>query len=426
MLTFTTNMNTSCPSYLKKAFTFDDAHDRPMLDTLLKLENMGWISVKYVPGDGRFTRDTAFLCHSHLRVCVNKPGVELTFPCKVPGITFKHERLPQRGDFCTKEWEWSKIRHPLSAGEYYGDEWGNVCKNCMECGVWGEIVSMSEFHLCSDADSELLSSSGPVCFVGCPDCVKAQGWTWGGIKLKTNDKEIEIKPPCNGGHIPTETILPSGYEHYQEGETFGENFTLNWYEWEAMSQGYGHWGQENTNAQTIVDQYEELCVDGLQLTWGKYLDSVPPYIQDLVIRKTKLLDELFQHPTNQENYWEPIRDKVIEGSPYRPIIFVSPMDTYSYQTNITGEGLYQETRIQDVPQEIEPYDEEGQLHPDERHFVYSEEEEDHMDDTEDIQKRKESASKGLSLLEEVMNGEGKLNEGTYLELCNVFRDIHQN
>ena len=41
------------------------------------------------------------------------------------------------------------------------------------------------------------------------------------------------------------------------------------------------------------------------------------------------------------------------------------------------------------------------------------------------EKRKESASKGLSLLEEVMS-EGKLDEGKYLELCNVFRDIHQN
>ena len=58
---------------------------------------------------------------------------------------------------------------------------------------------------------------------------------------------------------------------------------------------------------------------------------------------------------------------------------------------------------------------------------YSEDEnEDEEEDLVDIQKRKESARKGLSLLEEVMYGEGELDEGKYLELCNVFRDIHQN
>ena len=40
-------------------------------------------------------------------------------------------------------------------------------------------------------------------------------------------------------------------------------------------------------------------------------------------------------------------------------------------------------------------------------------------------KRKENASKGLSLLEDVMYGTGILDEGKYFELCNVFRDIHQ-
>jgi hypothetical protein len=53
---------------------------------------------------------------------------------------------------------------------------------------------------------------------------------------------------------------------------------------------------------------------------------------------------------------------------------------------------------------------------------YPEEYQDHVS----VKKRKECARKGLTLLEEIMSGEGKMNEGKFLELSNVFRDIHQN
>jgi len=375
------------------SFNYDEPTDKPMMKTLLKLRNMKLIDVEWVPGDIRYTSETPFSVKKHLNARVNDPNVDLNFPKVGEASDWAScNTNPFHSDFR------SLLKEPLPLTSK--DYWNNVCSLCIQTGIWGYVVR--------DSMDGIDIESPPVCFVGCQECVKKNQWRWGTIKI--NDTHIDL--PCNGAHSPIEypVVIPVSE---RIGEWTRELSDGRW-------TGYGCWGQENMNRELVRSTLSQVVISPTwsftqddqivyQLpTWNSVFDQVPQRIIDLILRTTGMyMDE---------------SPGLIEIKPGQPDEVCMHLETkYCEQIPKSGDlesdeaaehirNIYHTNGIDTLPlDEYDDYDEDD--HPEL--------------DSEADEKRKECASKGLSLLEEIMS-EGKLDEGKYLELCNVFRDIHQN
>ena len=368
------------------SFNYDEPTDKPMMKALLKLRNMGLIEVEWVPGDIRYTSENPFSVKKHLNVRVTDPTVWLDLP-KVdePLAWTGYDRTPFHSDFHSLWAPPSLWASPLPRALHH---WSNVCPRCIQQGIWG--------HIKHDSIDENDTDTDTVCFVGCQECVKRHQWTWG--KIKINDTHIDL--PCNGAHSPIDypVVIPVSE---RIGEWWRELYDGRW-------TGHGCWGQENMNRELVRSSLTQTIELPRPILWKHVFDQVPQRIIDLILRTTGMYKD--ESPG------------LIEVKPGQPDDICMHLETrYCEQipksTDLESEeaaehirNIYHTNGIDTLPlDEYDEYDED-----DFPELV-----------TEADEKRKESASKGLSLLEEAMS-EGKLDEGKYLELCNVFRDIHQN
>ena len=372
------------------SFNYDEPTDKPMMKALLKLRNMKLIDVEWVPGDVRYTRENPFSVKKHLNVRVIDPTVEIDFPKVGEPLDWTgYDRTPFHSDFHSL---WA-TPPPLTST----DHWNHVCPQCIQQGIWGHVV-----HDSIDVDTP------PVCFVGCQDCVKRNQWTWGKIKINETHNDL----PCNGAHSPIDypVVIPVS-------ERIGE-----W--WRELSDGrwtgHGCWGQENMNRELVRNTLSQVVIGNTwsftqddiinqRPTWKHVFDQVPQRVVDLLLQTTGMymeespeLEEI--KPGQPDDICMYFETKYCEQIPKS-----DELESEEAAEHIRN--IYHTNGIDTLP--LDAYDE------------YDEDDFPELIDSESDTKRKECASKGLSLLEEVMS-EGKLDEGKYLELCNVFRDIHQN
>jgi len=385
------------------SFTYDEPTDKPLMKTLLKLRNMGLIEVEWVPGDIRYTSENPFSVKKHLNVKITDPTVELDFP-KVdePLAWTGYDRTPFHSDFHSLWAPPSLWASPLPRALHH---WSNVCPHCLQQGIWGHI----KHHSIDDNDMD----TDTACFVGCQECVKRNQWTWGTVKI--NDTPIDL--PCNGAHSPIEypVIIPVS-------ERIGE-----W--WRELSDGrwtgHGCWGQENMNRELVRSTLSQVVIGSTwsftqddivneRPIWNSVFVQVPQRVVDLLLRTTGLYR--VQSPGNMSiQPGEP--DEVciqLESNYCDQIPKSAELESEEAAEHIRN--IYEANGIDTLP--LGEYGEYGEYDD------YDEDDYPELDSEADT-KRKECVSKGFALLEEVM-GEGKLDEGKYLELCNVFRDIHQN
>jgi hypothetical protein len=379
------------------SFNYDEPTDKPMMKALLKLRNMGLIEIEWESGDIRYTSENPFSVKKHLNVKITDPTVELDFP-KVdePLAWTGYDRTPFHSDFHSLWAPPSLWASPLPRALHH---WSNVCPHCIQQGIWGHI----HYHVhLNDVDTDT------VCFVGCQECVKKNQWTWG--KIKINDTHNDL--PCNGAHSPIDypVVVPVS-------ERIGE-----W--WRELSDGrwtgHGCWGQENMNRELVRSTLSQVVLDPTwsftqddqiiyQLpSWNSVFDQVPQRIIDLILRTTGMyMDEspgsIEIKPGQPDEVCMRLETNYCDQIPKSD-------DLESEEAAEHIRNIYHTNGIDTLP--LDEYDE------------YDEDDHPELDSEADT-KRKESVSKGFSLLEEAMS-EGKLNEGKYLELCNVFRDIHQN
>ena len=379
------------------SFNYDEPTDKPMMKTLLKLRNMGLIEIEWESGDIRYTSETPFSVKKHLNVKITDPTVELNFP-KVdePLAWTGYDVDPVHSDFHSL-WA-SPLPHSST------DHWNHVCPRCMQQGIWGHI----KHHSMDDNDDNDMDTD-TVCFVGCQDCVGGWGWSWGIVKINGTPMDL----PCNGAHSPIDypVVIPVS-------ERIGE-----W--WRELSDGrwtgHGCWGQENMNRELVRSTLSQVVIDPTwsftqddqivyQLpTWNSVFDQVPQRVVDLLSRITGMY-RIESHGLIEIKPGEP--DEIcmqLETNYCEQIPKSDELESEEAAEHIRN--IYHTNGIDTLP--LDAYDE------------YDEDDFPELIDSESDTKRKECASKGLSLLEEVMS-EGKLDEGKYLELCNVFRDIHQN
>jgi hypothetical protein len=370
-----------------KSLHFDEPNDKPMMKALLKLRNMKLIDVEWVPGDIRYTSETPFSVKKHLNARVNDPNVDLNFPKVGEASDWAScNTNPFHSDFR------SLLKEPLPLTSK--DYWNNVCSLCIQTGIWGYVVR--------DSMDGIDIESPPVCFVGCQECVKKNQWRWGTIKI--NDTHIDL--PCNGAHSPIEypVVIPVSE---RIGEWTRELSDGRW-------TGYGCWGQENMNRELVRSSLNQVVISPTwsftqddqiiyQLpTWKHVFDQVPQRVVDLILRTTGMYK--LESPG------------LIEIKPGQPDEICIHLETqYCEHIPLSDALELQETGEIDYENTIDtlPLDE------------YDSDSEDIVDSELDI-KRKDNAHKGLILLEEIMENNGLLNEGTYLKLCNVFRDIHKS
>ena len=377
-------MNTQ--TNLGLSFNYDEPTDKPMMKALLKLRNMKLIDVEWVPGDVRYTHETPFSVKKHLNVRVTDPSVELDFPkVNEPLDWTGYDRTPFHSDFHSLWAPPNLWASPLPRALHH---WSNVCPHCIQKGIWG--------HIKHDSIDENDTDTDTVCFVGCQECVKRNQWTWG--KIKINDTHIDL--PCNGAHSPIEypVVIPVS-------ERIGE-----W--WRELSDGrwtgHGCWGQENMNRELVRSSLTQTIELPRPILWNQVFDQVPQRVIDLLLRTTGMYKD--ESPG------------LMEIKPGQPDEVCMQLETNYCEQIPKSDELESEEAAEHIRNiyhtngiDTLPLDEYDEYDEDDFPELVSEADE----------KRKECASKGLSLLEEVMS-EGKLDEGKYLELCNVFRDIHQN
>ena len=308
-----------------------------------------------------------------------------------------YDRTPFHSDFHSLWAPPSLWASPLPRALHH---WSNVCPRCIQQGIWGHI----KHHSIDDNDTDTYT----VCFVGCQDCVKRNQWTWGKIKINETHNDL----PCNGAHSPIDypVVIPVS-------ERIGE-----W--WRELSDGrwtgHGCWGQENMNRELVRNTLSQVVIGNTwsftqddiinqRPTWKHVFDQVPQRVVDLLLQTTGMymdespeLEEI--KPGQPDDICMYLETKYCEQIPKS-----DELESEEAAEHIRN--IYHTNGIDTLP--LDAYDE------------YDEDDFPELIDSESDTKRKECASKGLSLLEEVMS-EGKLDEGKYLELCNVFRDIHQN
>jgi len=375
------------------SFNYDEPTDKPMMKALLQLRNMGLLEVEWVPGDIRYTRENPFSVKKHLNVKITDPTVELDFP-KVNEPLYWDTM-----HFNFEDQDYNSMWTPTPTST---DNWNHVCSNCIQQGIWGHI----KHHSIDDNDTD----TDTVCFVGCQECVKKNQWTWG--KIKINDTHIDL--PCNGAHSPIDypVVVPVS-------ERIGE-----W--WKELSDGrwtgHGCWGQENMNRELVRSSLNQVVISPTwsftqddqivyQLpTWNSVFDQVPQRVVDLILRTTGMyMDESPGEMSIQ---------------PGQPDEICMRLETNYCEQIPNSDDLDSEEAAERI-QNIYFVDGIDTLPITEEYGDYGDYDEDEFESELSIE-RKELVSKGLSLIDDIMDKEGKMDENKYVELCNVFRDIHKN
>tara|TARA_B100002051_G_scaffold136192_1_gene129375 strand:+ start:1102 stop:2154 length:1053 start_codon:yes stop_codon:yes gene_type:complete len=343
-------------SFMKSLFEFDGIHDKPMMNTLKKLQSMGYIDLKWLEGDvrlcGRSDNDPIIMgpyyCQNHLGISIIERDIELYFPSYVPGMVMDSQN---NAIFSPVKWEWGNNCPCALASssqdwiEYMDGEWSNVCLECLQEGIWGEVFYETE--------SRFEPGFGVnVCIVGCHKCVKNRNYTWGHIKIN----DIMIYPQCNSSE--TQIVINESDEIH-----------------------------ERTNISIICDIIYDI--------WNYHPDYDPPqwheFFTESPERLNKLICETLQFYDGPEKH---MNEYMQHGQPH---------EIWTYSENYRGHV---------IPYEREEYNYEMNT----LDIIQSETNEEY----------KEKCNEGLKIIEGIMDDNGKMNQGKFLDLCNIFRDIYQS
>tara|TARA_Y100000389_G_C17443768_1_gene510303 strand:+ start:184 stop:1254 length:1071 start_codon:yes stop_codon:yes gene_type:complete len=356
-------MELSCvqKSYIQRSFNFDDIHDSPLMNTLIKLQILGYVQLNFIDGDVRFydnndpnepIPESSSYCRGHLELHILKDNFELYFPSYIPGVVMEKSNIM----FSPIKWEWgnhcpgylSSINHEWYS--YNHGKWKNVCFDCLENGMWGEVI-------CGSGVEKIKTK---VCYVGCRKCVEAQGYTWGRVKLNGES----FNPQCN-----SYAIGQDGLADQEKTNTVCIGHIL-----------YDIW-----------DNHIPDFINNPNPQWCDFFLNTPK-------RFHKIICEILGFYDGPEKH---MKDYMYRGQPRE---IMETLENY-YINNYIENNLERTMIIDDY--EINTLD------------IDYEDEVDTIDP-------KLKCNEGLIIIEDIMEHDGKMDQGKFLELCNIFRDIHQN
>jgi len=251
-----------------------------------------------------------------------------------------------------------------------------MCHDCHRYGTW--------VHLRKSGEPDTLS-----CITGCKRCVEANNWTWGTLKLKPSHAyEGIIDIPCNG------VDPPYAFEHFRYST-----------------------GNETLSIDLIIDVLRDVWDqhrDHDPPTWSVFFDKSPPWAHTILCEILGFIEG----PTVAKDYFmEPGQPMIIdEIQPPAPWPDVEDEDETLEGTalDISEEGL---DEMVNIIRNLETTAGHGI-------FEGPEEEEEEEEEEEPVNKVK--SAEGLKIIEKIMEGEGQvMDEGKFLELCNIFRDLYQ-
>ena len=262
------------------------------------------------------------------------------------------------------------------------------CMDCVLFGGWG-------FKYTEGNDEPDI-----VCTCPCHHCAKSNGWTWGRYKQKNSitGELSEFKSIPNNGTI--------GCYGHIEG--------LRGYLWEN---GY-YSAKEHTNMELIHRKIHELWnhhTDHDPPQWKEFFDKTPPWIHQIIIDIYGVNDSLDRFKRTNLPYEN---DKLLDFG-----------KSSGWSEGIVPERFTlepEEEEIEEEEEEIEEEEEEEDYGWEEIDEEEDEEEgEEEADDEETIQ-RKQKISSAFYVLEGIMETKDqKLNQGQYLELCKLLKELHQ-
>ena len=240
----------------------------------------------------------------------------------------------------------------------------NTCQICIDTGNWGLQYNDNE-----DIEAEL------ICLRGCQGCVERNNWTWGLFQVKDHLGEYSenIPIPSNGSHINSTRV--------------------------------SNWEQSNGDVIEIIlkellDRYSETY----QPCWEYFFDRSP-------MRIHKIIFEIYRF--RKGNIYT-VGDQLIPINAFDTLI-----DVINRRYDIHSDNL--------ILQRREQTEEELQAELEEIFEDYSQ-----PLDTEDTDSEivsdltKENVRSMFSILEDIMETDSqKIDQGKYLELCKILKDIHQ-
>jgi hypothetical protein len=334
--------------FMKKMFTFDGWWDQVSGQSFQKLTQLGFIEEE----SNEWNNQEENRAHASL-IYRTKKGAVLNFPstgtdavwANVPGGTRIEE----------------------ADGPGVSEKDIGVCNDCQFNGQW-------EFIHNEGRDPELC------CLIGCPRCVKANGWSWGKVKLgPTHPYQEEIDIPCNGANM--ESI-------HETGDPESEGYSL-----ELIP--------------CILSEIWDYHTDHEPPKWSQFFEWSPPWVHDMLCEVLGFTEG----PEIAKDYFmEPGQPMIISD-------ICHPQDDTDDETPMgesddeSEEGL---DMVVNIIRNLETTD--GPL----------EEEEEDEEEEEEESVNKVKSAEGLKIIEEIMGGEGQvMDEGKFLELCNIFRDLHQ-
>ena len=353
--------------FMKKMFTFDGWWDQPNQDTLLLLTQINFIE-----------RISTLWTEQE----EHRPQWEWIYDMKDTQLTF-----PSEGD----DPVWQDVPEDEKIGtearrQYITDPFSEkdvgICQDCHKYGIWENIRKSNE--------PDTLS-----CITGCKRCVEANNFAWGTLKLPPSHPYQEIIDiQCNG-------VIPMDYFTESKcSETLSVDLIIN-------------------ILADIWDQY----TDHEPPKWSVFFEKSPPWLHTILC---EILGFIEGPDVAKDYFMEPGQPMIIDEIHYGPpIVWEDDDDDGDDDDGDDGDDDESHGEVNDESEEgldvminiirnLETTDE----------GFFDDEEEEEEEDVDSVNKVK--SAEGLKIIEDIMEGEGQvMNQGKFLELCNIFRDIHQ-
>ena len=358
--------------FMKKMFTFDGWWGQPHYETLNRLIEMHYIERIFTPRpeqEEHRPRNREWL--------YDMKDTQLTFPSYGDDPVWQNVPDDETvGSAALPQW----FPGPFSEKDV------GMCHDCHRYGTW--------VHLRKSGEPDTLS-----CVTGCRRCVEANNWTWGTLKLKPSHAyEGIIDIPCNG------VIVPRGWTYSTGNETLSIDLIID-------------------VLRDVWDQHR----DHVPPTWSVFFDKSPPWAHTILCEILGFIEG----PTVAKDYFmEPGQPMIIdEIQPQGPWPAASSDEDEDDVEDEDG-GQAMEENLEGTPSLDMSEEDLDEMVDIIRNMETTdgplEEEEGGEEEEEEEPVNKVKSAEGLKIIEEIMGGEGQvMDEGKFLELCNIFRDLHQ-
>ncbi len=240
-----------------------------------------------------------------------------------------------------------------------------VCRGCVNTGKWGIDFS---------GRSEKL-----ICIRGCSECVRKCGFIWGHYK-STNDQTVSMD------RIPWIPIPNNGVQLVPENNEEGDLL----------------------RTRSIELSNQDMIETTLKKLWNYRCDYDPPHWRDFFIRVPERITKLIFEMFGFSGHINCVGDIPIDSLAQSKVngIFEKLNKQENIYDNLLDDILEITESEYDMFDEIEDIEE--------------------IEEIEETIKRKENVKNALQVIEGIMDTDGqKMDQGKYLELCNLLRDIHQ-